>query len=94
MHFFVKDDCWHEHNNAFKRFIKDNKNRKILFLELGAGFNTPSIIRYPFEALTYNLKDAYLIRINNQYAFVPNEIKEKALEVQDDIANVIKKLLS
>lgn len=92
--FFVEDDNWYEHNLSFEKFINDHKDKKILFLELGAGFNTPSIIRYPFEALTYNLKEAYLIRINNQYAFVPNEIKEKALEVQDDIANVIKNLLS
>ena len=88
--FFVEDDCWCEHEKSFEKFINDNKKKKILFLELGSGFNTPGIIRYPFEELTYKLKNAFLIRINNKYAFVPNDIEDKALEVQDDIAKVIK----
>lgn len=90
--FFVEDDYWYEHEKSFEKFINDNKKKKILFLELGSGFNTPGIIRYPFEELTYKLKDAYLIRVNDKYAFVPNDIKTKALEVQDDIAKVIKEI--
>ena len=90
--FFVEDDYWHEHEKSFKKFINENKDKKVLFLELGAGFNTPGIIRYPFEELTYELKDAFLIRVNDKYAFVPNDIEDKALEVQDDIAKVIKEI--
>ena len=90
--FFVEDDYWHEHEKSFEKFINDNKKKKILFLELGSGFNTPGIIRYPFEELTYKLKNAFLIRINDKYAFVPNDIEDKALEVQDDIAKVIKEI--
>ena len=90
--FFVEDDYWYEHEKSFQEFINDNKKKKILFLELGSGFNTPSIIRYPFEELTYKLKNAYLIRVNDKYAFVPNDIEDKALEVEDDIAKVIKEI--
>ena len=90
--FFVEDDYWHEHEKSFEKFINDNKKKKILFLELGSGFNTPGIIRYPFEELTYKLKNAFLIRINDKYAFVPNDIEDKALEVEDDIAKVIKEI--
>lgn len=90
--FFVEDDYWHEHEKSFEKFINDNKHKKILFLELGAGFNIPGIIRYPFEGLTYKLKNAFLIRINDKYAFVPNDIEDKALEIQDDIAKVIKEI--
>lgn len=91
--FFVEDDYWREHEKSFEKFINDNKKKKILFLELGSGFNTPGIIRYPFEELTYKLKNAFLIRVNHKYAFVPNDIETKALEVQEDIKKVLKKLI-
>jgi NAD-dependent SIR2 family protein deacetylase len=87
--FFVEDDYWEEHNNSYESFITKNKNKKILFLEFGAGFNTPGIIRYPFERLTYKLDNSFLIRINDKFASVPNNIKNKSLEVQGDINEVI-----
>ena len=88
--FFVEDDYWKEHSNNYEKFINDNKDKKILFLELGAGFNTPGIISYPFEELTYKLPNAFLIRINDKYANVPNDIEDKAIGIQDDINKVIK----
>jgi NAD-dependent SIR2 family protein deacetylase len=88
--YFVEDDYWDKHNNLYEEFIKNNKAKKILFLELGAGFNTPGIIRYPFEDLTSRLKDAYLIRINDKYAKTPVNIKDKSLSIQLDINKVIK----
>ena len=88
--FFVEDDYWEEHSNNYEKFINNNKNKKILFLELGAGFNTPGIIRYPFEDLAYKLPNAFLIRVNDKYANVPNDIEDKAIGIQDDINEVIK----
>jgi NAD-dependent SIR2 family protein deacetylase len=88
--FFVEDDYWEEHNNSYERFINDNKDKKILFLELGVGFNTPGIIRYPFEDLTKQLDNAFLIRINDKFANVPNDIEDKSFGIQDDIKEIIK----
>jgi NAD-dependent SIR2 family protein deacetylase len=87
--FFIEDDYWEEHNNSYEKFINENKNKKILFLELGAGFNTPGIIRYPFEELTYKLPHAFLIRINDKFANVPNDISEKSLSIEANINEVI-----
>jgi NAD-dependent SIR2 family protein deacetylase len=87
--FFVEDDYWEKHNNYYEKFIEENKNKKILFLEFGVGFNTPGIIRYPFEELTYKLENAFLIRINDRFANIPNDIAEKGFGVQDDINEVI-----
>lgn len=88
--FFVEDDYWEEHSNNYEKFINNNKNKKLLFLEFGAGFNTPGIIRYPFEDLTYKLPDAFLIRVNDKYANIPNDIEDKAIGIQDDINKVVK----
>ncbi len=45
---FVEDDGWHSACERYERFIKENKKKKVLYLELGVGMNTPVIIKYPF----------------------------------------------
>jgi NAD-dependent SIR2 family protein deacetylase len=90
--YFVEDNYWEEHNISYEKFINENQNKKILFIEFGAGFNTPGIIRYPFEELTRNIDNAFLIRINDMYASTPKDIKDKSLEIQEDINEVIKKI--
>lgn len=42
----------------------EEKNQRLIGLTLRVGFNTPSIIRFPFEEMTLNFKGAYLIRVN------------------------------
>jgi hypothetical protein len=88
--FFVEDEYWKNHQKLYENFIKENKNKKILFLELGAGFNTPGIIRFPFEELTKKLDNAFLIRINDKFADVPNYISNKAIGIESDINEVLK----
>lgn len=41
---FVEDEGCHQAKDRYVKFIEDNENKKILFLELGVGFNTPGII--------------------------------------------------
>lgn len=90
--FFVEDDYWHEHSKSYQKFINDNKDKNILLLELGVGFNTPGIIRFPFEEMTYNFKNTKLIRINNSCANVPNDIEDKAIGLNCDINDFIDKI--
>jgi NAD-dependent SIR2 family protein deacetylase len=90
--FFVEDDYWEEHNTSYEDFLNENKNKKILFLELGAGFNTPGIIRYPFEELTKKLDNAFLVRINDKFANIPTELENKSIGIKDDINKVLESL--
>lgn len=86
---FVQDKGWDEAAGRYERFLKDNKDKKIIFIELGVGYNTPGIIKYPFWQYTYNWKDAFYICINKGQADVPSEIKDKAICVDADISEVI-----
>lgn len=47
--YFVQDDNWYKQNKAYNNFIDNIKDKKVVLLELGVGFNTPIIIRFPFE---------------------------------------------
>jgi len=83
---------WMDRYKDYESEIYRDKDANILFLEIGVGFNTPSIIRHPFESMTGNLKNAHLVRINMSDAFAPDEIKQKSTVIEDDILEVLKQL--
>lgn len=53
---FVEDNNWHQLHNTYENFINSNIDKKLVLIELGVGFNTPGIIRFPFERLASNMK--------------------------------------
>lgn len=89
---FVEDENWHKSNDNYQKFLEEIDGEKVVFLELGVGYNTPTIIRFPFEQLTYNNPNALLIRINMDF---PNPIKEnidKTISFDEDISEIINNL--
>ena len=50
-------------------------------LEIGAGFNTPSVIRWPMGVSCISSPRAHLIRVNLQYPQVPREIAGKSISL-------------
>ena len=58
-------------------------------LELGVGFNTPGIIRLPFERITADAANAKLIRINFEDANVNPNIQNRAISIREDIQQVL-----
>lgn len=72
------------------KYIRKNRDKKILFLELGVGRLTPMFIQEPFWNLTLNFPNARYIAVNNQYDFLPKDIEEKGMVIVGDIAKVLK----
>ena len=89
---FVEDDGWHKAAKRYSDFLEENKDKKVLFLELGVGWNTPGIIKYPFMRYTYQYKNAFYVCVNKGENYIPDEIKEKSLLIDDDLNKVIKAL--
>lgn len=90
---FVEDKGWHEADERYEKFLADNKNKRILFLELGVGFNTPVIIKYPFMAMTKKYKNAFYACVNKGEAYIPPDIAARSLAINDDIGKVIDSLI-
>lgn len=86
---FVQDEGWHNALERYELFLKRHKHTATLFLELGVGYNTPAIIKYPFWNMTYNWKNANYACLNMGEAFAPEEIKLKSICINDDINFVI-----
>ncbi len=89
---FVEPVGWHSAAKRYEDFLVKESGNDIVFLELGVGYNTPGIIKYPFWQMTYQFKAAKLISINIKDSFVPEEIKEKSLLINGDIAQIIDNL--
>ncbi len=86
---FVEDEMWQKAAQNYLQFLKNNKSKKLLFLELGVGWNTPSIIKIPFMTLTAKFPKAYYICINKGYNELLPEVFDKALVINDDIAKIL-----
>lgn len=44
----VEDQRFYEEKQAYEEFIDQNKDKKIVFLEIGVGYATPTLIKQPF----------------------------------------------
>ena len=91
--YFVEDDAWREMNRRYYDFL-DGIDGKFVFLEIGVGFNTPGIIRYPFEQMTYSNSDATLIRLNLDYPQAIPENKDKTISFDENVEEILDYWLS
>lgn len=89
---FIEDAHWHSMAERYYSFIEKYKTSRLVLLELGVGFNTPTIIRYPFEQITYADQDATLIRLNRDYPQSSQEIQPQTISFSEDMSMVISKI--
>lgn len=85
---FVEDANWHDANNRYKNFLDNVGDAKVVFLELGVGYNTPVIIRYPFEQWTYDNENATLIRLNRDFPGAIKENESKTIGFDEDMNEI------
>ena len=92
---FVEDSKWHEMNNRYSEFLTHvDENKNLVCLELGVGFNTPGIIRYPFEQITYDNPNTTLIRLNKDYPQPIPENKDRTIGFDEEISEIFDYWLS
>lgn len=87
---FVQDDGWYKSSERYADFIRRHEGMHILFLELGVGFNTPGIIKYPFWQMTAKNPNAVYCCVNFGEAFCPEQIRSQAVCISGDISAVLK----
>ena len=101
-HTFVTDKGWYKASKQYEKFLQTRniiKNAeqegdgKVLFLELGVGGNTPRIIKYPFWQMTEKNPNAGYACINFGEAVVPPKIEKQSICINDDIGEVLKKMV-
>lgn len=91
---FVEDEGWREAATRYSDFLERHNNKQVLYLELGVGYNTPTIIKYPFWQMTsQNQKSAY-VSINLEKPDCPMEIEKQSICMNSDIGQVLEALQS
>ena len=89
---FVEDEGWHQAAERYENFLRTRAGGKILLLELGVGYNTPGIIKYPFWQMTAKNPDAIYACINQGQAVCPPEIERRSICVNTDIGQALQNL--
>lgn len=64
----------------------------LAIIEIGAGFNTPGVIRWPSEQLVRGLPNARLIRINRDHPDVPDDLASRAWAIAAEAGTAIEQL--
>lgn len=83
---FVEDDGWHAAAERWYDFQRRHHRGRIVYLELGVGWNTPVIIKFPFwKAVTDNPQATYIC-INKGEAVVPAQIERQAILIDSGLS--------
>ena len=90
---FVQDDGWYKAAERYNYFVSRHEKAQILLLELGTGFNTPGIIKFPFWKMAKTFENAVYACVNLGEAYAPNDIKNKSICINSDIGKVLEELI-
>lgn len=88
--YFVEDEQWNEAAENYGKYLKQLKKGKAVLLELGVGFNTPSIIRFPFEKMVREHKNTELIRLNRDEAVIPESFGDRGIGINRDLCDSLR----
>lgn len=90
---FVQDEGWYAAAKKYEDFVGKHSSSHILLLELGVGFNTPVIIKYPFWRMTVQNSNAVYACVNLGECYCPSEIQNRAICIDVDIGEIVQRCL-
>lgn len=91
---FVRDAGWFEANRRWREYLEAHRRGKVLFLELGVGFNSPGVIKYPFWQEVKANPGAQFVTIDYNDPVIMNQIADRSLAIKADIDRVFTDLLA
>lgn len=86
---FVQDEGWYQAQSRYQAFLRQHEGLRIVFLELGVGYNTPIIIKYPFWKMAVQNEKSLYICINDGQSAVPKELLSRSICIEHDIGEIL-----
>ena len=86
---FAEDKGWHRAAERYANFLRTRRGQHVLFWELGVGYNTPGIIKYPFRRMAAEAPDAVYACVNLSE---PDDLPtppQRTIHLSADIAAVL-----
>ena len=90
---FVEDDGWQSAAAEYESWLTRHQDQKVVFLEIGVGYNTPGIIKYTFWQQVYRNRNATYACLNMEEEQVPEEIREQSVLISGDSAQILQELV-
>ena len=90
--YFVEDAAWHLQADRYTQFLKKAYRGRCVLLELGVGYNTPGIIRFPFEQMASANSGMTLIRLNRDFPQRQMKGKGQFVGMDEDMTGIIRVL--
>ena len=89
---FVEDEHWHRQARRYSYFVQEASQSNLLLLEFGIGYNTPGIIRLPFEQMAQRFPLTTLVRFNrdNPEAYIQD--LPHFISFTEDITEILNRL--
>ena len=78
---------------VYQKWLASTVNQELVILELGEGFLTPTVIRWPFEKTVYFNRKAWMFRVNENFYQISAEIKDRASAVHENSVKWISELV-
>ena len=86
---FVQDEGWDRACESYVSWVGDHQGKKVVYLELGVGGNTPVIIKYPFWQMVAQNPLGFYAQVNYGEVIAPTEIADRTLLIDADAAKVL-----
>ena len=86
---FVQDEGWHAAAERYANFLRTRAGQRLLFWELGVGYNTPAIIKYPFWQMTAENPGAVYACVNQGQAAAMRGLEKRSILLNGDIGDVL-----
>ena len=91
---FVEDEGWHAAADAYEKWVTAHQAKRVVYLEIGVGYNTPGIIKFNFWQQTYRNEKALYACLSMDDGDVPEQIRKHSIVVRGDCAQAIRELAS
>ena len=80
--------------NEYTKWLQQTLNKDLLIIELGVGFDKPTLVRWPFEKIAQINHKAFLYRVNEKFPQLPEEIGEKGVSVKETVSGFLDAILT
>lgn len=75
--------------NEYTKWLQQTLNKDLLILELGVGFDMPTLVRWPFEKIAMLNNKAFLYRVNENFPQLPDDIGKKGVSVKMPVGDFL-----
>jgi O-acetyl-ADP-ribose deacetylase (regulator of RNase III)/NAD-dependent SIR2 family protein deacetylase len=87
------EEPWRRQFGVLREWITSQSNERLLVLDIGSGFNTPSVVRWPMERTAKAIPTSRFVRINRHHPELHVDLGSRALTIGASALEVLDKVV-